>query len=97
MIRDRLEVERSCFERATNLSRIKTISGWSDETIERKYKNLQRNIYSESIYKIVKSIDKLKNKPETYDEIKVDSGEVDADGNPIYVLPPTVILLDSWA
>ena len=85
------------FERATNLSRIKTISGWSDETIERKYKNLQRNIYSESIYKIVKSIDKLKNKPETYDEIKVDSGEVDADGNPIYVLPPTVILLDSWA
>jgi hypothetical protein len=85
------------FERATNVSRVKTISGWSDETIEKKYKNLQRNIYSESIYKLVKSIDKLKNKPETYDEIKLDSGEVDSDGNPIYVLPPTVILLDSWA
>ena len=85
------------FERATNISRVKTISGWSDETLERKYKNLQRNIYSESIYKVVKAIDKLKNNPENYDEIKIDSGKKDEDGNPIYVLPPTVILLDSWA
>lgn len=85
------------FERATNTARVKAISGWSDEVIDRKYKNLQRDIYSESIYKIVKSIDKLKNKPETYDEIKIDSGEKDANGDPIYVLPPTVILLDSWA
>lgn len=85
------------FERATNISRVKTISGWSDETIANKYKNLQRNIYSESIYKIIKSIDKLKNNPETYDEIKIDSGEKDENGDPIYILPPTVILLDSWA
>jgi len=85
------------FERATNTARVKAISGWSDDTIDKKYKNLQRDIYSESIYKIVKSIDKLKNKPETYDEIKIDSGEKDANGDPIYVLPPTVILLDSWA
>lgn len=85
------------FERGTNASRIKTISGWSDEDIENKYKVLQRNIYSESIYKLVRYIDKLKNTPETYDEIKVDSGVTDSNGNPVYVLPPTVILIDSWA
>lgn len=85
------------FERATNYARIKTLSGWSDEVIENKYKILQRNIYSESIYKIVKAIDKLKNTPETYDEIKIDTGRKDSKGNPIYMLPPTVILLDSWA
>ena len=85
------------FERATNTARVRSISGWDDETIDKKYKNLQRNIYSESIYKIAKAIDKLKNKPETYDEIKLDSGEKDSSGNPIYVLPPTVLLIDSYA
>lgn len=85
------------YERATNLSRFKVISGWSDEMIDKKYRNLQRDIYSESIYQIVKTIDSIKNTPETYEEIKIDSGKKDRNGETIYVLPPTVILLDSWA
>lgn len=85
------------FERATNDSRVKTISGWDDKTLAKKYKRLDRNIYSESIYSLVKGIDQIKNDPETYDKIKVDSGRTDSNGNPIYTLPPTVILIDSWA
>lgn len=83
------------FERATNFARIETLSGWTPEVIEHKYKILQRNIYSESIYKVVKAIDKIKNDPAKYDEIKLDSGVKDSNGEPIYVLPPTVILIDS--
>jgi len=85
------------FERATNLARVKAISGWDKETLKKKYKNLKNNIYSESIYQIVKAIDQLKNEPSTYEKIKIDTGEVDDEGEPIYTLPPTVILLDSWA
>ena len=85
------------YERATNNARIKTISGWDDKTIKTKYKRLSRDIYSESIYQIVKAIDKLKNDPKNYESIKIDSGKLDSEGNPIYVLPPTVILIDSWA
>lgn len=85
------------FERATNLARVKTISGWDDETINNKYKNLKNNIYSESIFQIVKAIEQKKNEPSVYEAIKIDTGKTDKEGNPIYVLPPTVILLDSWA
>jgi len=85
------------YERSTNLSRIKTISGWDDETLERKYKCLNRDIYSETLFQIVKGIDAVKNDPANYDKIKIDSGKVDSDGNPIYVLPPTVVLVDSYA
>lgn len=85
------------FERATNASRIKAISGWSSETVKKKYKNLNRDIYSESIFQVVKGIDATKNSPEVYDEIKIDTGKVDKKGNPIYTLPPTVVLIDSWA
>lgn len=86
------------FERACKTdTRIKTISGWDDKTLKKKYKKLNRNIYSESVYKFVKGLDKLKNEPTNYEKIKVDTGRVDDEGNPIYSLPPTVILLDSWA
>lgn len=85
------------FERAADDSRVKIISGWDDETYRNKYKILNRNIYSESLYQTIRGIDELKNNPETRDAIKVDSGRVDENGDPIYVLPPTVILIDSWA
>lgn len=86
------------YERASKTdSRIKTISGWDDNTLKKKYKKLSRDIYSETIYKLVKGINKIKNDPTNYEKIKIDSGKVDSEGNPIYVLPPTVILIDSWA
>lgn len=85
------------FERSTNLARVKVLSGWDDDTIEKKYKILSKNIYSESLYKLVKGIDKVKNDPENYDAIKIDTGEKDRNGDPIYTLPPTVVLVDSYA
>lgn len=85
------------FERSTEDSRVKIISNWKNETYNNKYKILNRNIYSESIYQLIKGIDSIKNDPETRDAIKIDTGRVDKNGNPIYDLPPTVVLIDSWA
>ncbi|QXN70305.1 putative UvsX-like recombinase [Bacillus phage vB_BspM_Internexus] len=83
------------FERASTLSRIQTITGWSDEKIKEKWILLNRGIYSESLYQLVKSLSKIK--LEKFEELALDTNEVDLHGNDVRVLPPTVILLDSWA
>ncbi|AMS01170.1 UvsX-like recombinase [Bacillus phage AR9] len=83
------------FERASTLSRIQTITGWSDEKVKEKWILLNRGIYSESLYQLVKSLAKIK--LEKFEELALDTNEVDLHGNDVRVLPPTVILLDSWA
>lgn len=85
------------YEGAATEARVKDLSGWSDDEIKKKYMIRNVDIYSETLYSTVKALEKLKCKPEMFDKIKVDSGSVDEKGNPIYVLPPTVLLVDSWA
>lgn len=85
------------FEKGTNLARIQTLSGWTDEMISKKYLLLNRGITSESLYKMCKSVAKLKTDPETYEKIKIDTGKVDLTGKRIFTLPPTVVIVDSWA
>lgn len=82
------------FENATTTARIKAISGWSEELIEEKYLKLNRSIYSESLYQFIKAAAKIKLNDES---LLIDSGVVDSEGNEIKVLPPTIILVDSWA
>lgn len=85
------------YERAmTEPTRIKNLTGWDDETFNNKYIIRNIDIYSETLYKLVKSLEAKKTDPKVYEQIKVDSGEVDKKGNPIYTLPPTVIIVDSW-
>lgn len=88
------------FERAMSASaqtsRFATISGWDKDTIKSKYKILNRDIYSETLYKLIRGIDKIKNDPENFDRIKIDTGKVDEEGETIYALPPTVVIVDSW-
>lgn len=83
------------YERATNFSRIMSISKWDKETINKKYILLNSGIYSESLYQGIKAIAKIK--IENFDMYKLDSGKVDREGNNIFVLPPTVVIADSWA
>ena len=83
------------FERSSTKERILTLSGWTEETFEKKYKHITKSIYVETIYNLVKSIRDLK--VNNYDNLKVDSGDVDINGDPIYVLPPTIIIVDSIA
>lgn len=85
------------FERASSLARVLTISGWSKKMVKQKYKILRRDIYSESVFQIVKHISNIKNEPSNFERLRIDTGKVTDNGEPIYVLPPTVILLDSWA
>jgi RecA/RadA recombinase len=83
------------FERATNPGRIQMLTGWSHEDIKKRYLHLEQGIYSETMYKMTKSIAKIKK--ENFDKIKIDTGKKDDDGNTIYMYPPTVMLIDSWA
>ena len=83
------------FENATTSARIKKLSHWSDEEINAKYIHMNKGIYSESLYKLVKATARIK--LENYESLAIDTGKTDINGNSIYVLPPTVFLVDSWA
>lgn len=85
------------YENATTPARAYTLArtcGLSKSDLEGRYKYLNENIYTETLYKLVKATAKLK--VENYDALKVHIKD-DEDGNPIYVLPPTVFVVDSWA
>jgi len=85
------------FERATNIARIKGLTGWSDEKIKNKYHLMNRKIYSESVYKMCKSIANIKNKKENFDLLKYDTGIIDYNGDKVYGIPPSIVIVDSWA
>src|SRR5699024_8317734 len=50
---------------------------------------------AESVYELAKGIEKAK--MDQYEELKVNTGRKDSDGNDIYELPPTVMIIDSVA
>jgi RecA/RadA recombinase len=83
------------YERATTPARFQQVTRWTKDLMKRKYISLSRGIYSETLYKMVKATAKLK--VENFESLKIDTGEKDDNGKPIYMLPPTVVLVDSWA
>jgi RecA/RadA recombinase len=83
------------FERATTGARIQQVTRWSQDLIDSKYILMNRQIYSETLYQLVKATAKLKT--ENFDKLKLPTDKVDRKGNKVFVLPPTVFLVDSWA
>lgn len=85
------------YERSTSKERVMMLSGWDSEKFDQKYTLLNRDITAESLYKLVKSIEKFKK--DNFDDLAIDTGIKDKF-NPkqtIKVLPPTIIVLDSVA
>lgn len=82
-------------EAAMNMTRIKTISGWDDDMLENKIVHRNVGITTESFYKNINEVYKLK--MEMKDELTVVSDKLDSRGNPIEYLEPTVYILDSLA
>lgn len=85
------------FERSTNAARIQALSGWDEETLNNKYMLLNRDISTEKTYKLIKGIGNLKREQTNFEKLKIDTGMKDANGDTIYALPPTIVLIDSWA
>lgn len=85
------------YEHATNDARIEDLSKWSQNDIDKKFLHLANGLTSESLYGLVKSLSNLKLKSETYDEIKIKTDKIDRDGNVVYTLPPSIVIVDSWA
>lgn len=83
------------FENATTKARIKTLSGWDDDTIKAKYIHLNQGIYSETLYSLVKASAKIK--LENFEKLAIGTGRTNYSGEEIKCLPPTVFLVDSWA
>ncbi len=82
-------------EAATNSARIEALTGWDRATIKEKYIHKDTGITSESFYKRIKMLAdiKLKNR----EELLIDTGVKDSNGEYIKILPPTVFILDSIA
>lgn len=84
------------FERAGKVARLKTLTGWGQSIVKEKYIHMDRGISTESVFKLVKAIAKLKK--DNAAELLIGTGHDDEDtGKEIMMFPPTVILLDSLA
>jgi len=83
------------YERSSSKERVMQISGWTSEHYDEKYQIFQSDIASETIYRACKEIEKIK--VEARESIQIDTGRVDSKGKPIYILPPTILIVDSVA
>lgn len=89
------EIIHDDIENATTSSRFRALSGWSRDTVKKKYFRRDVGITAESFYENVKIIHDLKIKHRK--DLLINSGLVDEEGNDMEILPPTVYILDSLA
>ena len=89
------EVYLDDVEAATSITRVKQLSGWSDDEIEEKFIHRNVGITSEEFYRNINKIYKLK--MEMKDQLTITTDKVDDKGQPIEILEPTVYILDSLA
>lgn len=84
------------FERSTTKERVMQLANWDEDHYYEKYELINHNISAESIFTAIKSIEKIK--MDNYDDLKIKTGKKDKlTGEDIYVLPPTIIIIDSIA
>lgn len=86
------------FENGTSKERIMQLTGCSNEYFNEHFDLKQVNIYTETILNLVNDIHEAKMKYAK--ELMVDNAEGLKDpetGKIIKVLPPTIIMIDSWA
>jgi len=81
------------FERSTTKERVMALANWTEEEYETKYTLITKKLSAETLYDSIKSLERIK--LENYNDLKLPTGEVDADGKEIFMLPPTIVLLDS--
>ena len=89
------EVYLDDVEAATSITRVKQLSGWSDDEIEEIFIHRNVGITSEEFYRNINKIYKLK--MEMKDQLTITTDKVDDKGQPIEILEPTVYILDSLA
>ena len=85
------------FEQGTNKERIRQITGISEEYYDKHITLKQKNIYTNTILKLVMQIKKLKMEHEEKLLVENKEGIKDDDGNLVKILPPTFIVVDSIA
>lgn len=83
------------FERSTSLSRLEGVLNVPKEALRKKYLLLNSEISTESLFKMVRSVAKIKE--ENRNNLMVSTGRFDENGEEIMELPPTVVLVDSWS
>lgn len=89
------EIYHDDIEAATDVTRLKAITGWDDDTVENKYIHRNVGITAETFYENVRKIHTLKQ--EMKSELTITTEKLDSKGRPIEILEPTVYILDSLA
>lgn len=80
-------------EQASNITRIKNITGYSITELKQRYHLNQDSTYIEDIYEMARAIVNLK---EAYkDHFMVNTGFLDEFGDPIRMYIPTIMIIDS--
>lgn len=80
-------------ETATTKSRVKKLTGASNEYLKHHYFHKDTGITSENFYETIRMISNLK--LDNREEYEVRTGRYDEEGEEIVILAPTVVILDS--
>ena len=85
------------FENGNSKERVMQLTGCGDDYFDEHFEIKQVNIYTETILNLVNDIHETKMK--YYKDLLVDNAEglKDENGKVIKILPPTIIMIDSWA
>lgn len=89
------EIYHDDIESATDSTRVKSLTGWSDDQMEEKYIHRNVGVTAEAFYENIRRIYNLK--LDMKEQLTVQTDKLDSKGNPIEILEPTVYILDSLA
>jgi RecA/RadA recombinase len=89
------EIYHDDVEAATDMTRIKALTKWSDDRLEDSYIHRNVGVTAEAFYNNVRKIYNLK--MEMKDQLMIKTEKLDSRGNPISIMAPTVCILDSLA
>ena len=85
------------FEQSHSETRIKSLTGMTDEYFNDHVTIKSTGIYTESVLKLIKQIAEFKKENEKQLLIENKEGVKDSDGNLVKILPPTIVFVDSLA
>lgn len=81
------------FEHATDRSRVQNITGMSDEEFNDKYLLYDGNISADTLFVYINKLHDAK--MDNFDKLAITLSKTDDKGDPITILPPSIIILDS--
>lgn len=83
------------YEASHSMSRLAALTKTSEKGLSEKIQLLNEGISVEKMYSAIRGLAEIK--INNFDSLAIDSGRINENGEPHMILPPSIILIDSWS